>query len=272
MQTITHLHRNRAVAAVLLLLAGRLLPAQIGLGLSPMRVELRMQPGMEQSGVLLLNSDSGDKVRVRAQALDFLIDDMQVPQFEPRLAAESEFSCRDWLSVNPAETIINAGKQLNVRYTVRVPAVAQANRGYHCALGFTTLPTDGQVGVTGIRTAVQVVAALYITTGAPGIEGQFSDLKLVHSLEPPHWVGVVVLQNSGVTHFRPTGELSVLDLNDRILESVALTPLPALPKREQRYLVPFTRELVPGTYKLRARVDIGNNRIEEGTAVVRAEE
>ena len=97
---------------------------------------------------------------------------------------------------------------------------------------------------------------------------------MVHSTEGDkhHWVGEVVVQNHCLTHFRPVGELSVLDSDGKVVESVALTPLPALPNREQRYLVPFTTDLALGTYTLRARVDFGTNVIEEGTAQVRTDQ
>jgi hypothetical protein len=273
MYTNPHIYRYGTIAAGLLILCVYPLSAQVALGLSPMRLEMKMQPGMQHSGVLTVSSDSKDKVRVRAEALDFLIDHNQTPQFEARLSSESDFSCRDWLSINPVETEVDSGKQVSVRYTVRVPATAESPRGYHCAIGFTTLPTDVQIGGAGIKTAVQVVSALYITAGTPGIEAQFKELRLVHGGEgDKRWLGEVVLQNDGLTHFRPMGELSVLDGRGKVLESAALTPLPALPKREQRYVVPFTRDLPPGTYTLRARVDFGKNVIEEGTAVVRAEQ
>jgi hypothetical protein len=272
MHTFTHLYSYRALSAGLLLLSTQVLSAQVGLGLSPMRLEMKMTPGSGQSGVLTLSSDSGDKVRVRAEALDFWIDQDQTPQFESRLPSEADFSCRDWVSINPVETEVAPLKQVNVRYTMRVPANAESPRGYHCAIGFTTLPTDGQVGGTGIKTAVRVVSAFYVVAGNPGIEGGFKELRLVRSTEgdKPRWVGEVVVENDCLTHFRPVGELSLLDSDGKILESVALTPLPALPKREQRYIVPFTSDLAPGTYTLRARVDFGMNVIEEGTAVVHA--
>jgi hypothetical protein len=85
-------------------------------------------------------------------------------------------------------------------------------------------------------------------------------------------VGEVVVQNHCLTHFRPIGELALIDADGKVVESVALTPLPALPKRAQRYLVPFTADLAPGAYTLRARVDFGTNVIEEGTAVVHADQ
>ena len=274
MHTLTHLHGYRALTAGLLLVFAQALSAQVGLGLSPMRLEMKMTPGKEQSGVLTLSSDSTDKVRVRAEALDFWIDQDQTPQFETRLPSEAGFSCRDWVSVNPVETEVVPLKQVNIRYTVRVPATVDSPRGYHCAIGFTTLPTDGQVGGTGIKTAVRVVSAFYVVVGNPGIEGEFKELKLVHSAagDKPHWAGEVVVENHSSTHFRPVGELSMLDSDGKILESVALTPLPALPMREQRYIVPFTTDFAPGTYTLRARVDFGTNVIEEGTAVVHAEQ
>ena len=159
MYTHSHLHSYRALTAGFLLLSAQALSAQVGLGLSPMRLEMKLTPGREQSGVVTLSSDSGDKVRVRAEALDFWIDQDQTPQFEPSLQSEAGFSCRDWVSVNPVETEVSPLKQVNIRYTVRVPANAESPRGYHCAIGFTTLPTDGQVGGNGIKTAVRVVSA-----------------------------------------------------------------------------------------------------------------
>ena len=274
MHTKSHLHRYCTVAAGLFFLSAHSLPAQVGLGLSPMRVEMKIDPGMQHSGVLTLSSDSKDKIRVRAEALDFLIDQNQTPQFEAKLPSESEFSCRDWLSINPVETEVDSGRQVKVRYTIRVPAGAPSPRGYHCAIGLTTLPTADQINNAGIKTAVQVVSALYITAGNPDIEGKFQELRMVRGTgqDSTRWSGEVVLRNNGLTHFRPVGELSILDASGKVLESATLTPLPALPKREQHYLVPFHRDLPAGTYTLRARLDFGKNVIEEGTSVVHAGE
>ena len=256
-----------------LLLCGRPALAQLGLGLSPMRVELNMGAGTEYSGVLNLSSDSGARVRVRGAALDFLVDDNQTPQFEPRLASEAEFSCRDWVAINPVEAELDSGTLMKIRYTVRVPASAAAPRAYHCAIGIVTLPTSTQMDGNGIRTAVQVVSALYITLGHPPIEAQFKEIRLIPGGDNKGgWTGEIVLHNYSLTHIRPVGELSVLDSTGNVVESAPLVPAPALPRRDQHYRIAFAKNPGPGTYKLRARVDFGNNRIEEGTAVVRVEQ
>jgi hypothetical protein len=247
--------------------------AQVGLGLAPMRLEFGAAAGAQHSGVLTLVNDSGATVRVRTELLDFSVDSSQTPQFEPSLPSEEGLSCRDWLAVNPMETELGVGQQLLIRYTIRVPQSAASPRSYHCAAGFSTLPTAGQLGANGIRTAVRVVSAFYVVVGKPAIEGGFKDMKLVrhtNSDQKPVWFGEVVMQNFSYMHFRPVGELSILDAAGKVVESAKFVPMPVLPKREQRLLVPFKSDLAPGTYTLRARVDTGNNQIEEGTAVVSA--
>jgi hypothetical protein len=237
-----------------------------------MRLEFGMDAGAQHSGVLMLINDSAAPVRVRAELLDFMVDASQTPQFEPSLASENGFSCREWLSVNPMETELGPGKQQAIRYTIRIPQDASSPRSYHCAAGLSTLPTAGQLGGNGIRTAVRVVSAFYVVVGNPAVEGGFKEMKLVRlgNDQKSNWFGEVVMQNFSYMHFRPIGDLSILDADGKVVETVQFVPLPVLPKREQRLLVPFKSDLAPGKYTLRARVDIGNNQIEEGTAVVSA--
>src|SRR5262245_10680771 len=77
--------------------------AQLGLGMTPMRVELSVAPGQQYSGTLKLSSQSGEAVRIRGEALDFHIDKNTTPQFERELPGESAVSCKKWLTLNPTE-------------------------------------------------------------------------------------------------------------------------------------------------------------------------
>src|SRR5260370_17629968 len=170
---------SKRFLAALLLASIPAAHAQVGLGLAPMRLEFGMAAGGQHSGVLTLINDSGTPVRVRTELLDFSVDSTQTPQFEASLPSEEGLSCREWLAVNPMETEIDVGQQLLIRYTIRVPPSADSPRSYHCAAGFSTLPTDGQLGGNGIRTAVRVVSAFYVVVGKPAVEGGFKDMKLV---------------------------------------------------------------------------------------------
>jgi hypothetical protein len=241
---------------------------QVGLGLAPMREELKMAPGTTHSGVLVLSNSSPKKVRVVAEMLDFYLDSTATPQFAREYRQEAGFSCREWLAANPMEMEINGNAQVPVRYTVRVPPPATA-RSYHCAIGFTTQPTVEELKTTGLRTAVQIVAAIYVVVGQPGLEGTVKDLKLeyVADAQSPGWRAVVTFHNAGLMHFRPMGDLDVLNAGGAVVETAHFVPMPVLPMRDQNFLFPL--KLAAGQkYTLRARVDLGGNEIQEATALV----
>ena len=262
--------RYRNILILLFSLAAAL-NAQVGLGLSPMRVELPLSAGAQQTGALALSSDSEGPVRIVAEALDFFVDANSNPQFSRALASEADYSCREWLALNPMEMELPHGGQVLVRYTVRVPPAA-AERSYHCAVGFTTLPTAGDLQATGLKSAVRIVAAFYVVVGHPAVAGSLKELRLHYVKEgrDPGWRAEVSIQNSGLMYFRPEGQLDVLDASGTVIESAAFIPLPVLPQRVQQFQFPLKLVQGPGPYTLRARVDLGGDEIQEATALVTA--
>src|SRR5580658_741991 len=116
-QHSSHLHRTLILVLTLVCTEAfaSQARAQVGLGLAPMRVELRMAPGQEYSNTVKLSSQSGVNTRVRAEVLDFDIDDEATPQFESSLPKEAATSCKDWLTLNPMEMAIDKDGYLNVR-------------------------------------------------------------------------------------------------------------------------------------------------------------
>jgi len=119
----------------------------------------------------------------------------------------------------------------------------------------------------GMRITVRVVASIYVVIGTPAISGAMKAAKIerIPQSEQPAWRGVVVLDNPTSMHFRPVGEVVLLDGNGSVLETLPFISLPVLPKREQRFIFPLKTDLSMGEYKLRVRVDIGTNEIQEGS-------
>jgi hypothetical protein len=264
------------LTAVGLLLTALPAYAQLGLGLAPMRVELKMAPGQQYSSTLKLSSESGLKTRIRAEVLDFHIDETATPQFERNLPQEEAYSCKKWLSLNPMEIEIDEGGFLNVRYTLQLPA-GLPEGSYNCAAGFTTLPPVQEKDGMGMQMAVRIVAAIYVVVGKPPVNGVLKEMKLERvapTKEAPeaHWQAVVVMENSGHMYYRPTGKLEVLDADGKTVESAEIPSLPVLRERNQRFLFPLTTHFETGQYKVRARVDIGSGEIQEGVVDVAAEQ
>lgn len=271
MFTIAFLHRQRSLklALAIALGTGGFASGQVGLGLAPMREELTMEPGAAHSGFLTLSNSTPDKVRVVAEMLDFFLDGTATPQFGRDYQQEAAFSCRQWLTANPMEIELNGGAQISIRYTLRTPRTATA-RSYHCAIGFTTLPPAEEVKAIGLRSAVKIVASIYVVIGQPALEGTVKDLRLeyVADREAPLWRAVVTFNNAGLMHFRPVGDLDVLNAEGAVVETVHFVPMPVLPMRDQNFVFPLKMASGPGKYTLRARVDIGGKDIQEATALV----
>jgi hypothetical protein len=275
MHTASYIHRQRAVTAfaVLAILAFAL-PAhgQIGIGLSPMRLEMHLQAGQQHSGTLALANDSGVKLRIRAELLDFFLDASDTPQFGREIAQEQTDSCRTWLTVNPMDSEVE-GRQLAIRYSIRVPEGTKEG-SYHCAAGFNALlpPADNGQAM-GIQTAVRAVTAFYVIVGQPRVNGELKGITLERAVPQAGaavspWNAVVMLENLGNMHFRPSGKLEILDAEGHTVQSYPFTESPVLPFREQRFVFPLKSELPPAPYSLRARIDIGTGVILEAVATV----
>jgi hypothetical protein len=203
--------------------------------------------------------------------LDLYVDETTTPQFVARAPAEAEYSCRAWLSANPMEMEIPPRGTALVRYSVRVPARA-LERSYHCALGFRTLPAVTENAGTAMRTAVRMIATFYPILGKPAISGVIKDVKLeqVSNGSGTLWRAVVVLENSGFMLYRPAGHVDLLDAAGKLVESLQLMSFPALPHRQQRYVLPLKTILTPGPYTLRAQIEVGGE-IQQASVAVTAE-
>jgi hypothetical protein len=240
--------------------------AQVGLGLSPMRIELNLEPGATHSGALDLTNEVGSTVRIRGELLDFNLDDTMTPQFLRHIPTEAANSCREWLTANPMETEVDTAQHIIVRYTFRVPKTATP-RSYHCAVGFTTLPPAEKVKGTGLRTAVRIVGSFYIIVGAPSIHGEISGLQFepVPGSTEAAWRAVLTLQNLGDYHFRPSGAIELLSASGATIQSLPIPSFPTLPQRHQRYVLPVTVTNPADVRKLKAVVDLGNHELQEAS-------
>jgi len=267
MFVIGHLHNYRKLILPLLTFAAAGIPAraQYGLALSPMRVEMNLAPGAQRNGSLAIANDGKEPGRFRTEILDLSIDKEAVPQFEKDIPAEAEYSCRNWVTVNPMEAEIAAGAQMPIRYTFRVPAGAPP-RTYHCALGFTGL-TEAKTGQSaiGIMALVRLTSTFYITVGNPAPAGEVKEISIekFSSAASAGYRAVISVENSGLTNLRGAGKVEIVNETGDLVQSADFPPVVILPSRMQRLPVVLESKLGSGAYTLRTRVNLGNGEIQE---------
>lgn len=269
----TYCHLHASIAWAVLTAAFFLawpMHAQLGLGLSPMRIDVRGVPGGQNSGTLLLSNDVSDATRVRTELLDFYLDGNTTPQYDRQMAGETMYSCRTWLTINPMEIEVAGRAPVPVRYTIRIPNDAQVG-SYHCAAGFVTLPTyKPDSAPMGMKMAVRMIASFYVVIGNPKIEAAFKELKLepVQRGSESAWQAVLVFENLALMHTRPLGQLTVVDGTGAVVEVNEVPAVPLLPKRIQRVVLPLKTHFDNARYTLSVKVDLGTGEIQEGHLAV----
>jgi hypothetical protein len=251
----------------IILLGGFRARAELGLALAPMRVEIKMSAGGQYTDSLRLSNDSDEPSRVRAEMLDWYLDDTMTPQFSEHYAQEKGYSCRDWLQINPREMDLVAKGAFRVRYTLRVPAETPAGE-YHCGAGFVTMPpVNPEVPPMGMHIAVRAVAAIYVIVGNPTSEPAMKDLSLRNTEDG--WEAVALFENQGLRHYRIQGFVEVQDANGKLVARVDYPQVPVLAKRAQLFPIQLKTALKPGVYVLHSQADVGlPETLEASTRVV----
>jgi len=269
MFTLRHLYDHRKLTLAALALGLTALPqparAQNGFALSPMRTELNLAPGVQRNGSLAIANEAPEPGRFRTEILDLSIDKEAVPQFEKDIPSEKDFSCKDWVTVNPMEGEVPGRSETLIRYTFRVPPESPA-RTYHCALGFTSLPDPRkQQGAMGIVALLRLTSTFYITVGNPPPAGEVKQVSIekINAPETSGYRAVISVENSGLTNLRGAGKVDVLNEGGEIVQASDFPPVVILPSRTQRLPLVLGRKLTAGNYTLRTRVNLGNGEIQE---------
>lgn len=230
--------------------------AELGIAMSPMRIEIKVTPGDQFTDALRITNDADDTIRARGELLDFAIDSAMTPQFEESIESEASYSCRDWLQLNPREFELKAAETIRARYTIRVPAGTPEGE-YHCGAGYTSLPTINKNPTQmGVQIAVRAVAAFYVYVGEPKSAPKLNGIAIKAAPEG-QLIAEAMIENQGQRTFRVAGFMEIKDATGKLVERLDYPTIPVLPRRVQPFPLELKTPLAPGKYSLRSQTDVG---------------
>jgi hypothetical protein len=231
---------------------------QMTLGISPLRVELKVAPGAETSQSVKISNSGQVATQVRVSISDWTLSESGDQSFVK--PGGSSWGCASWVRVNPAEFALPAGGSSLVRYTMKVPPDATEG-GFHCAILFETLPPPREqlTSGTGVINLLRLVTTIYATIGNPPVMAKIERLELSPSKTPSKNALDIVtgFSNGGTTQYRVSGELQVLDGDGRPVRKFEYKSFPVLPGVSRTAVFPIDPPLPPGQYLLRALIDTG---------------
>lgn len=249
-----------AVVSVVAQTPGQDVPQKVsntGISLAPARFELEMMPGSETTVVVNLDyhatAENSQPVRIVATLNDWTIDRNGEVQFVRANTLPN--SASTWLIYSPAETTVTPGNIHAIRVTVSVPK--DATPGDHLtALIVEQRPDTIKLDHNRRQMIVRyrMAAAFYIKVPKLTRVGSLENLKAEASD-----TGAIItplLKNTGNSVIRPITSLKVIDsLGVSVAELPQIESLPLLGGAELSQPVALEKQLAPGTYNVKYRVD-----------------
>lgn len=235
----------RALSALVLLAAAPLLRGQMSLSLSPVQMEIALNPGKTEIRLLSLGNGSASPVRVQAAVDAWTIGQPGIDVFPA--AGAAPLSARDWLRIENGRIDIPAEGQREISLSVAVPGNAEPGQ-YTAAVSVQTLSEPGTADPAGgLRLQGKLTTLLIVTVGKPRDEGSLVDASLVR--EDGRAALVLRRKNAG-RFFLPTeGEIVLRDVKGKKAYAADFTADPVPPLSERIFRIPIAGDLAPGRYQ-----------------------
>jgi len=233
--------------------------AQVSVEVSPLRVELKTNPGGATTQAITISNTGKDAVRVRATLSDWHLARDGAPQFVE--AAAPTYSATAWTRIAPPEQIIEAGREATVRFSLTVPADTQP-AGYRTGILFEFGPATGDVVGRGRDVVVRsrIATLIYANVGEPPAAVELTDLKSRSAANQPAQI-VAVLKNTGHRTVRTRGTLVLYDKSGAKVSESVVPDVPLLPESEREVAItafdPQKTSLPAGEYRVEIKIDAG---------------
>jgi hypothetical protein len=233
---------------------------QVSVEVSPLRVELKTEPGGATTQALTIHNTGADAVRVRATVSDWHLSMEGAPQFAA--AEDARYSASAWTRLAPPEQVIEVGREAIVRFTLAVPPDTIA-AGYRTSVLFEFGPASGAPVGRGHDVLVRsrIATLIYVNVGnAPAAV----DLSNLTSRALPNQAPrvVAVLKNTGRRTVRTHGTMTIYNSGGAKVAEIAIPEVPVLPESEREVAIETGDgdtggRLPPGEYRVEVRIDVG---------------
>jgi hypothetical protein len=237
-------------------------PPSGSMAVSPARFELEMKPGTEQTVVVNLDYRAGTgstaPVRIMASLNDWTIT--KDGRVEYSRANSLPNSASPWLIYTPGEAAVVPGTIHQIRVTIAVPL--NATPGDHLTSLIIEQRPESYKNEGNLKQVVvryRMASVFYIKV--PGLTKKGNFENLLAESTPGGFTVTPVLKNEGNSVIRPTSSLTVIDADGKtVTEMTGLEPLPVLGGSETAQPLVVEKQLPPGTYSVKYRVDFQDGR------------
>lgn len=239
-----------AVAALLLLpKTGR--AVDLGLQVTPGKLEVAIPAGATYNVPITVHSSSFDPTHIQVSMVDFGVG--QGGDYRFLKVGENPYTMMRWASIRPREFDLAAGTTQQVQLTIAVPADSKLSGEYAGMIFFQTRP-QRRAG-TGVAFSARVGSKVYETIpNTVKIDGAITKMATIK--DNGSQVFRVTFHNTGNAHVYARGVL-IVQKGNSVVYQVSMPDNMLVERNGIRVIEVRGRQLEPGSYQAIATVDYG---------------
>ena len=246
--------RYLTLTVLLLLTAGATASADMSMDVTPLRVQVRMDPGAEYTNAVQVTNSGEEPLRLRAYLEDWYLDEVGTPMFQP--AGSTPHTASPWIDVAPSDLLLKSGETEFVRFTIRVPKGIDEG-AFHTSLILENVPLNrAEKGPNQVFIRGRVGCMLYVTVGDPEKSARIKSLVSVE--RDGNRYLVMEVENTGQDFIRLAGAVDFLAGEREIGDRTLVPDVPVLPGTSRLVEFEVSPEQTAHSSLARVTIDLGN--------------
>lgn len=240
-----------AFVASALCIPGRATSQNLGLDVSPAKLEVSIPAGTTYSIPITVHNSSGETTHVQASMVDFGVDPSGNYQFVK--VGSREHSLLKWGAIRPREFDLPPGNSQQVQLSISMPNSSALSGEYAGIVFFQTRPT--RRGGSTLAFSARVASKIYETIpDTVKIAGAIAKMSSVRSAEGQ--VYRVKFDNTGNTHVYLRGQVQV-QKGGSVVDRISMPDEMLVERGGDRLIQVVGKKLPAGTYQAVATIDYG---------------
>jgi P pilus assembly chaperone PapD len=242
-----------ATCIAMVLCAGIAAAGGCSLEVSPLTLELQVDPGRAYTGTVELNNTGLETQHVKAYCQDWALKPDGLVVFLD--AGKLPQSASPWVTLSPTEFDLEGGTSAQIRYTIRPPADAAGE--FRSVIIFEGGAQQMTLHGAPSRIVPRLGAILYVQCGPAG-----RPQARISQFQASSGGATITVENTGPGHLRFTGKLEVRR-SGQVVRSTELVGFVVLPAPFSQHQAKIAKEafadLAPGDYEVIAILDCGGS-------------
>jgi P pilus assembly chaperone PapD len=240
-----------ATCIAMVLCAGIAAAGGCSLEVSPLTLELQVDPGHAYTGTVELNNTGPETQHVKAYCQDWALKPDGLVVFLD--AGTLPQSASPWVTLSPTEFDLEGGASAQIRFTIRPPADASSE--FRTVIIFEGIAQEMTLRGAPSRIVPRLGTVLYLQCGpAAPPQARISQFQVTPD------GGTIAVENAGPGHLRFTGKLEI-SRSGQLVRSTNLEGFVVLPAPFSQHRTTVAKEatagLAPGDYEVVAILDCG---------------